>query len=1789
MIKTLSSIALLFLTVIIGKAQFSNENYIYNPTAGALGNVENSYSVDWDEDGDKDIILVSAGFWVVENLGGGAFAQPFKVWSGQTAFSAYSENSLDFFDIDSDNYVDVLSYADSARIRWIDLSPNTYLPVKTLQLTNQPDGDIYDYIMRADVDNDGDIDIMVDRKSNPAGTNPFWLKNNSAGFFTDFTPTNLQYYDYPFDVDGDGDQDIIRQVGYALSWFPNQDGTTFGNPIAMGNIPFTKMRILGVADMDGDGDRDIYGTRFNYQVVKTEALWLEKGTNNLYNTAHFSGVYADEDNSEILQFLYVDQDNLPDLTKTTGASNVNKVFTIAENAQTTWYQNNADGDFLLNSTSSMELGEVPMFGNEDFDNDGFRDVIIYNPDEFFNLFWKSDVTTSNAGNPHYVSLDISIDNMLVLDRNQNGDLDLSITNKNSSNNLSYGMLEKSSGGNYDLPTAIPQIPLEDQGRFYSEDLWGDATEEVVFVPNAGSSGVKIYSYNQATDAFTLVNTYSVAYTLVQNTYNLDFKDLNNDGFKDLILVSFTSTAGSAITFLNLNNGSFQLNVIDGAQSGVQVFEDFDGDGDVDFLSSNTTEGTYARYNDGAGNFAAPVTLLSNRTTIHLVLDADGDADLDFVATPGPATRPYYYIRGANGAFTTGEMFDENNYNDAESKLLPPFDIDNDGDIDLVFTLKTEYNNQTQRNRVVLIRQGNTYTKFQSTSALLLNNYNALVEDIDNNGYDDLIMYQQNGSIFWLQNTYGMGCTDSQACNFNPEAFINDGSCCTVDCGCTDPTACNYDPAATCDNGTCEISGCTNAQACNYDPNAICDDGSCSDGVHVTLEVEYINVAPNSVVNKIIFDNLDVPNDDVMRYGLVGTPTYTSEIQCMPKACFNVLLSATGLVADSAEFNIRLIDSNGGQIFNKWVTLNAYTANNFGVINVYNSIIKTFCICDDEDIEGCTDPNATNYRTNATCNDGSCKYEQTGCVFNDLNQNGTVQTSDILLASEVLIITPGNIMLITDENGSFSVNLTPGQYQISLVPNPDFPFYTTLTTQNFTVSANAPNVKRRFGIRATAIEPEAHLHIYGPNQRCDSWVVNYVTVQNTGNILISGILAVQFDPLFVDISLNGATTPDSIVNGTYYYSFTNIAPGSSYYVNAYLLTPNFEFMGQYISVNAVATLNTNFGGISFSNNYTRLITCAYDPNDKQGFPEGYTDSHYVRNEDEMEYLIRFQNKGNAEAYNVTVRDTLDANFDFSTFQLVDKSHSVMVSLEPETRELVFFFEDIMLPDSASNEPGSHGFVKYKMKMKNNLPAGTEINNRADIYFDTNPAVLTNTTLHTIFDCEEYDVTIVTEDTGTCESPVVSAQAQALWTENFTWKLDDEVVSETDLASITTAGEHWLKLEVSNPLCGSRMDSVMVNLQLVTWASITNSDNSLCPNEISTLTSNYETGNEWLYNNEVLGTDQTLEVSQPGTYSLRVTLDGCVLTETQTAISTMQIEAPVISGDQFGFCSGGEVMLTSNYAEGNEWWLNGEVVGTEQTLVVSEAGTYYLDITSTECPVAAAEQLIVVFDDAQAVITTASNTFCEGESTLLTSNYSAGNEWMLNGVIIGTDQTLEVTESGTYALHINQDECAPEDAQTIITVLDNPAASSFVLSGNTLIVDPLDGATYTWYLNGELIEGANTNILNFTESGAYTVEVSNSEGCSSSATVNATYIGVDERSGSNLLMYPNPTHDQLTLVLPDGYGNALIRITQADGKLVKEIRSTSISQVIDLSNLSKGIYNVQVTASELAEIHTILVID
>jgi len=146
-------------------------------------------------------------------------------------------------------------------------------------------------------------------------------------------------------------------------------------------------------------------------------------------------------------------------------------------------------------------------------------------------------------------------------------------------------------------------------------------------------------------------------------------------------------------------------------------------------------------------------------------------------------------------------------------------------------------------------------------------------------------------------------------------------------------------------------------------------------------------------------------------------------------------------------------------------------------------------------------------------------------------------------------------------------------------------------------------------------------------------------------------------------------------------------------------------------------------------YCGIVTGSYDPNDKKGLPTGVGPDHLVAPEGKIDYKIRFQNTGTDTAFTVVIRDTLDIDFDIFSVVSGVSSHPCTFEIYGP-RVLQWTFNNILLPDSTTNEPESHGFVTFTVNQVHDLPDGTEINNTADIYFDYNPPIITNTTSHII---------------------------------------------------------------------------------------------------------------------------------------------------------------------------------------------------------------------------------------------------------------------------------------------------------------------------------------------------------------------------------------------------------------------------------------------------------------------------
>jgi uncharacterized repeat protein (TIGR01451 family) len=217
---------------------------------------------------------------------------------------------------------------------------------------------------------------------------------------------------------------------------------------------------------------------------------------------------------------------------------------------------------------------------------------------------------------------------------------------------------------------------------------------------------------------------------------------------------------------------------------------------------------------------------------------------------------------------------------------------------------------------------------------------------------------------------------------------------------------------------------------------------------------------------------------------------------------------------------------------------------------------------------------------------------------------------------------------------------------------------------------------------------------------------------------------------IKIAIPAGVTPNisNLLNATYANDTVTITEAYlsgciSYYFPCTFAgnTPAGTLFNFSASVSAQGEQDFQFNTADF----VATVLNSYDPNDKQCNLPTFIQPDV---QEELEYMVRFQNDGNYPALNVSVRDTISTNLDLSTFRFIGSKHPVSYSIDPNTREVVFRFSAIQLAPSQDDLDGSQGYFSYAIKENPNLVLDSEIKNTAYIYFDFNPAIITNTTLN-----------------------------------------------------------------------------------------------------------------------------------------------------------------------------------------------------------------------------------------------------------------------------------------------------------------------------------------------------------------------------------------------------------------------------------------------------------------------------
>ncbi len=239
---------------------------------------------------------------------------------------------------------------------------------------------------------------------------------------------------------------------------------------------------------------------------------------------------------------------------------------------------------------------------------------------------------------------------------------------------------------------------------------------------------------------------------------------------------------------------------------------------------------------------------------------------------------------------------------------------------------------------------------------------------------------------------------------------------------------------------------------------------------------------------------------------------------------------------------------------------------------------------------------------------------------------------------------------------------------------------------------------------------------------------YTTVTNMGCLPSSGTFSLKISPKYAVVPNSQFPAALSVAGNTVTWSYSALAHGATKLASTQITPVAPVNIGD--TAGNVFTVTPSVPDANPANNVViryDTIRNSFDPNDKSVLPAGNVLAGTT-----LTYHINFENLGTDTAFNIHILDTLSQHLAASSVEILAASHAVRL-LEFGTgaapRVLKFDFPAIRLADKTA-PAYNKGFVRFSIKAKTALANGTDIPNRAGIYFDHNPVVMTNTAANKI---------------------------------------------------------------------------------------------------------------------------------------------------------------------------------------------------------------------------------------------------------------------------------------------------------------------------------------------------------------------------------------------------------------------------------------------------------------------------
>nr|MBK9650288.1 T9SS type A sorting domain-containing protein [Bacteroidota bacterium] len=354
---------------------------------------------------------------------------------------------------------------------------------------------------------------------------------------------------------------------------------------------------------------------------------------------------------------------------------------------------------------------------------------------------------------------------------------------------------------------------------------------------------------------------------------------------------------------------------------------------------------------------------------------------------------------------------------------------------------------------------------------------------------------------------------------------------------------------------------------------------------------------------------------------------------------------------------------------------------------------------------------------------------TGKLFADLNQNNVQDNGEPNMSGIKISETNTGRYAFSQSDGSYSIGVFDSGNFVVSPSSTNYYASTPLTHQaSFTASQQIDSLND-FAFQPTMVVNDLFISIHPISPFRSGFNASYnIHYKNIGNTVLSPIIYFYRDAKIDFVSASIA--PNNVYADSVIWNLPALVP----YGEGDITITVYVHQGLQIGT----LINSSAKIFPFANDYNIVNNAAswevqtigsYDPNeiivsrDSLGIMELNPVPPF------LDYVIYFQNTGNDTAFNVKVENIIPPQLELGSFEYLSSSSPVNISLNSQSRLASFEFPNIQLPDSNIDEPGSHGYIRYRIQPLKTLQVNDSILSTAAIYFDFNAPVITNTA-HTI---------------------------------------------------------------------------------------------------------------------------------------------------------------------------------------------------------------------------------------------------------------------------------------------------------------------------------------------------------------------------------------------------------------------------------------------------------------------------